>query len=559
MDQARVKELFNLIYPDKDATVFTDRLLTLCKKYGVHDNKSARWSEKSNVLITYADNVMEQGQTPLSALHKFLNGVGKGAIDTVHLLPFYPWTSDDGFSVADYRNVKPEYGNWQDVSNLGQDFELMYDLVLNHCSVEHQWFKDYLNGVEYAKDYFHECDPSKDYSQVTRPRSLPLLTEFQSTQGLKHIWTTFSSDQVDLNFGNPEVFFEFADLFLLYMQKHGHIIRLDAPTYLWKELGTCCTSLPQTHAVVKLLRIVAQECFPQAIVLTETNVPHQENISYFGGDKNGRGDEAHMVYNFTLPPLLLYCIRKGDATHLKNWARTLSDIPQDCTYLNFTASHDGVGVRGLKGIISDNEIDQLCETVKSLGGRISTKRNSDGSDSPYEMNIVYIDALADTRDQPSEQLAARFLTSQRVAMALRGMPAIYFQSLVAGRNDYAGLAQTERNRTINRHKWELTELSRHLENPASRSICDQITHSLKVRAGCDAFDPLAPQNILDGPSEVFIVERKGKSQSVVCLSNLSSKEIQLPENYLGRCILSNRAFAKAPILKSYETIWLQKN
>ena len=253
MDDKKAAQHLKLLYPKYDSVSLCARLKELCARYGQHDNKQQRWSEKSNVLITYADNVSDNKHSPLSVLHSFLKGVGANAIDTVHLLPFYPWTSDDGFSVSDYRSVKNEYGEWSDVEKLGQDFALMYDLVLNHCSVEHQWFKDYLNGAEYARAYFHECDPAADYSQVTRPRSLPLLTAFETSRGTKHIWTTFSSDQVDLNFANPDVFFEMLDLFLLYLDKKGHIIRLDAPTYLWKELGTCCTSLPQTHAVVKLL------------------------------------------------------------------------------------------------------------------------------------------------------------------------------------------------------------------------------------------------------------------------------------------------------------------
>jgi sucrose phosphorylase len=417
-DLEKLKMLLNRIYGQKTGSSALERIAALMERFSKPVPKaSGFFSQDDVVLITYGDSLRTEGETPLATLRHFAENYLKGVISTIHFLPFFPWSSDDGFSVKDFHRIDPDLGTWEDVTAIGNDFRLMFDYVVNHFSSESQWFADYLAGRDGFADFAIEVDPSTDLSMVTRPRSLPLLSEYRKDDGGSvHLWTTFSADQIDFNFKSPDVLEKMIEVLLLYAQKGASILRLDAIAYLWKEIGTSCIHLPQTHDMVKLFRAVLDIVAPNVMILTETNVPHQENIRYFG---NGR-DEAQMVYNFTLPPLLFHAFVKQDGRLLSEWAAGLTLASDTTTFFNFTASHDGIGVRPLEGILPPAELDTLVDIVRANGGQVSTKRNPDGTDSPYELNITYVDAiLADAASDRAE----KFLASQAVQYALPGVPA----------------------------------------------------------------------------------------------------------------------------------------
>jgi glycosidase len=469
------------------------------------------WSERDVVLITYADQIRQSGMSPLLALRRFLlDHRLRDLIPCVHLLPFCPYTSDDGFSVVDYLMVDPESGNWEDIAALGNDFDLMFDLVLNHCSQQHVWFQRYLAGDPEYAEFFIDQNPNDDLSAVVRPRSLPLLTPFESSAGTRHVWTTFSSDQVDLNYANPKVMLEMLRTLVQYARRGARIIRLDAIAFLWKEPGTNSLHRPQTHAAVRLMRAVLDRAAPGTLVLTETNVPHRENISYFGsGD-----DEAHMVYQFSLPPLLLDAIHHNDTSILRQWLTTLKLPSDQTTYFNFTASHDGVGVRPLEGIVPSERVERLAEIVRSHGGRVT----------PYELNITYLDAVADRDQTPPAEHSRRFLATQAIMLSIQGIPAVYFHSLVGTPNDQTAVEASGQNRRINRHKYERDELESALRVPdgLQRRVFDGYQRLLKVRAGLKAFHPAAEMRVLDLPGDGRLgwIRQFGNHQLAV-LANLS--------------------------------------
>lgn len=457
------------------------------------------WDQRDCVLITYADQISDASGSPLTALGRFVRDYDLADLtNTIHLLPFFPWTSDDGFSVADYGQVHPEYGSWQDIESLGDDVDLMFDLVLNHCSASHHWFQEFLRNRPPYRDFFIDVDPTTDLSQVVRPRSLPLLTRYETTAGVKHVWTTFSDDQVDLNYQDPVLMLEMLTALVDYARRGARIIRLDAIAYLWKEIGTSCVHLRQSHAVVKLMRRLLDLTVPGTLVLTETNVPHAENMSYFGD-----GDEAHVVYQFSLPPLMLDAIHSGDASVLTGWLSDLKPPHPQTTFLNFTASHDGIGVRPLEGLVSDVRLNTLVETVRRHGGAVSMRRNSDGSDSPYELNITYMDAVADASKVTPQEHARRFLGTQAIMLALRGLPAIYFHSLVGSPNDIDGIRETGRNRSINRYKYHRDDLDALLGNDQEsqsvrmRTVFQGYWKLLKIRRDLSAMHPDASQRVLE--------------------------------------------------------------
>lgn len=500
---------------------------------GTQQNTIARspgglWNEKDCVLITYADQVRDQQSSPLAALKSFLCDFQLTELtNTVHLLPFFPWTSDDGFSISDYRRVKPEYGNWDDIKELGNEVDLMFDLVLNHCSAQHEWFQQFLAGQKPYCDYFIDADPQIDWSGVVRPRSSPLLTPVSTTGGVKHVWTTFSADQVDLNYKDPGLMLEMLSTLVDYARRGARIIRLDAIAYLWKEAGTSCVHLQQTHAVVKLMRRLLDLTFPGTLVLTETNVPHAENMSYFGA-----GDEAHIVYQFSLPPLLLDAIHSGDTEILSDWLASLEPPFPQTTFLNFTASHDGVGVRPLEGLVSDQRLEKLVSIVRRHGGAVSTRRRSDGSDSPYELNITYMDAVADASRVSPEEHARRFLATQAIMLALRGLPAVYFHSLTGTPNDIEGMQVTGRNRSINRRKFVRSELDDLLADRNGghagrrmRAVFNGYRKLLSRRRELPAMHPDASQRVLrmSQPGIFGFVrgEDLGERHAVSVVANLS--------------------------------------
>ncbi|MDH3718839.1 MAG: alpha-amylase family glycosyl hydrolase, partial [Planctomycetota bacterium] len=331
--RSRMRDKLRFLYGDQ-ADGILRRIDKLADRYAGLRSRSrdSLWDQRSVVLITYGDQVRGAGQAALEAQRQLLLDYELNkVINGIHILPFFPYSSDDGFSVIDYRRVDPAVGDWSDVDRLGESFGLAFDFVVNHCSQHNDWFQRYLKGEEPYTGYFIEVDPSIDLSAVTRPRSTPLLTAYQTNRGTRHVWTTFSADQIDLNFACPEMLLEALDILLLYVQHGATVIRLDAIGFLWKQIGTTCMHLPQTHAIVKLMRDVVDDLAPGTILLTETNVPHAENISYFGD-----GDEAHAVYQFSLAPLLLDAFLTGDAHALNAWLSDLEFPGAGMTYFNFT-------------------------------------------------------------------------------------------------------------------------------------------------------------------------------------------------------------------------------
>lgn len=508
---ARIQSRLNLLYGEQAAAILP-RLAEVVSKNGLpRPAGDSRWSEDDTVLITYGDQVRADGGHALAAQHAFLNDNGmQKALSAVHLLPFYPYSSDDGFSVIDYRAVDKATGDWDDVSALNRDYDLMYDLVLNHCSQHSDWFQDCLAGKAPYMDYFITEDPSKpELKQVTRPRSLPLLHDFETSDGVKHFWTTFSRDQVDLNFRSPDVLVEMLDIFLMYVSRGAKIVRLDAIAYLWKELGTTCIHLHETHEVVKLMRDLLDAAAPDVILLTETNVPHKENVSYFGGDETGRADEAHMVYQFSLAPLLLDAFLHEDARPLNDWLSKLEAPQPETTYFNFTASHDGIGVRPLEGLVEPDRFDSLIQKVRDRDGLVSMKANADGSESPYELNITYYSALAPETPDPALH-RSRFLASQQVMISLQGISGIYFQSLFGVENWQDGVAETGRARTINRRKYDRSELADWTSATKSERgvIFEAYRDLLSKRRTLAAFHPDNPQVIHNiDPQKLIVIER----------------------------------------------------
>lgn len=518
----KLEDHLSVVYPEQYQQI-AQRILERIKQYlpGIERSNRELWSEQDVLLITYGDSIVDDNEHPLKTLDRFLNYYLAQTFNIVHVLPFFPYSSDDGFSVIDYKQVNPALGDWEDIRRLSHDCRLMVDLVINHISRESLWFSDYIANQVPARDYFIELPPDTDTSQVTRPRNSPLLVPVNTHRGLKHVWATFSSDQIDLNFANPDVLVEMLDVLLFYLSNGARLIRLDAIAFLWKRLGTACIHLKETHEVVKLIRDVMSYVAPDCILLTETNVPHEENLSYFGD-----GDEAHMVYQFSLPPLTLHALNKGTAKHLTQWAQSLPVLHSGCTYLNFTASHDGVGLRALEGILPEHEVSDLVECMHRFGGFVSMKSNVNGKDSPYEVNISLFDAMqGTTRRGPDQWQVQRFICSQAIMLGMQGIPAVYIHSILATPNDLHGVETTGRTRSINRKNWTYEELRDLLDshNTPNHEVFTEMKRIVAVRKNEPCFHPDVNQVCLDIDSPIFAILRGSDTdQPLLCLYNVTA-------------------------------------
>ena len=519
------------IYGVEDVDEITDELMEAAKM-SEHASPPAhvksKWDQSDVMMITYGDSIKKEGRPPLRELNNFMVSQLKNTMSGVHILPFNPYSSDDGFSVIDYTTVNPELGSWDHITALGNEFSVMADLVINHCSRESLWFKNYEKNKAPGRGYFINGLEFEDLSQVVRPRSTPLLTEIHAVDGVKQVWCTFGEDQVDLNYRNPDVLLEIVRIIRQYVEQGIHFFRLDAIAFLWKESGTSCVHLPQTHELIKLLRLVIENLDPSAVIITETNVPNRENLSYFGND-----NEAHLIYNFSLPPLLLYSILSGDCKHLKTWMTSMPPARSGRAYLNFIASHDGIGLRPAEGLLSPRELDGLIENIRESGGEISMRRTPQGDLTPYEANISLYSAMErPIGGEVDDFQMARFICAHTIMLALEGLPAIYIHSLLGTENNREGMAHSGRARTINRYHWEADDLYAALDDDGRhhKAVFTEMKRLIQIRIAQDAFHPNATQYTLHFSDQIFAFWRESldRKQSLFALHNVSSERQTIP-------------------------------
>ncbi len=556
-----IERRMHKLYKDAPIERLMERFEMLIGRYGVGlkaPKTKTHFSQEDVLLIAYPDNIQNGSEATLATLHKFCVRHLKKAFNTIHLLPFFPSSSDEGFSVINYRKIEPRLGAWKHIQAFSQDFKLMVDLVLNHCSRKSAWFNSFINGIEPYQRYFITEDPQTDLSKVTRPRTSSLLNKVSTRDGDAYVWCTFSPDQIDLNWKDPDVLFEFLDILFYYISQGARIVRLDAVGFLWKKPGSNCIHLPETHQLIKLLHDCLQIAAPHVLLVTETNVPHQENISYFGSS-----DEAHMVYNFALPPLLLHLFLKEDSSQFIEWLKALPTPPKGCTFLNFIASHDGIGLRPLEGILPPKEIEFILETTAQRGAQVSYKTTENAQKTPYELNTTLLSALT-IPQEPSDISLKRYLCLHALFLALKGIPAIYLNSLMATPN----LPQDPENpRATNRKKWQEKELETLLKkehSPHARAF-KQFQHLLQTRNQCKAFSPDADIKVYSTPSSLVVFQRTcmQTQETILCLFNVTNTPQSLesltdmPSNIIQDIIAGDTLALEdtTAMLQPYQAVW----
>ena len=545
-------------------------LMGLTDKELIENRRINHWDQTHSLVIAYGDSVLRDDEKPLQTLNRFLDKYLRSSVSGVHILPFYPFTSDDGFSVLDYSSVNESLGDWEDINAIASNYSLMADLVVNHCSARSPWFENFIKGRDPGRGFFYTASPSDDLSAVVRPRTNALLREVETNKGTQHVWCTFSHDQVDLNFRNPEVLKQFVSIIKQYLDNGVRIFRLDAIAFLWKEIGTSCINLEQTHEMVRLFRTLIEQAQHDAIIITETNIPNRENLAYFGD-----ADEAHCVYNFSLPPLLVNSLVTGSCVYLKQWMMSMPPARNGTAYFNFIASHDGIGLRPAEGLLSDSEINTLVETMQGFGGRISWRALDNGDSKPYEINISLFDALQGTVDGPDQLGLERFICAHAIMLALEGIPGIYIHSLLGTRNDYQRVENSGHNRAINRHQWDYQALEQALDDHSSshHQVYNQLKQLLKIRRRQSAFHPNATQFTLHLGDQLFGFWRQSldRQQSIFCISNISAQpqtlslsDINLIDNEQWHDLIADLPCStqtdkdnqRAIEMQPYQTVWI---
>lgn len=563
----RLKDRLKSLYDTKCAKNCFNELERILKVYYAYKSQemieweqnfkpSERFSERDAILITYGDLIRSPGQLPLKILEDLCDNYLKGVFNTLHILPFFPYSSDRGFAVLDFEEVDPNLGTWEDIVNLKDNFRLMFDGVFNHVSSKSRWFQEFLNQNPEYLEFFTVFSTKEQISSdhlklIVRPRTTDLLTPYSTLNGKRLVWTTFSPDQIDLNYHNPKVLLKMVEILLTYIRRGADFIRLDAVTYLWEELGTTGIHLQQNHITIKLFRDVLDAVAPHVALITETNVPHEDNIKYFG---NGT-DEAQMVYNFALPPLVLHAFQTGSAAKLTQWAATIKKVSDTATFFNFLDCHDGIGVMAVKNILSDEEIEMMALRVVEHGGFISYKDNGDGTVSPYELNITWYSAInREDAHESTEFQVERYLASRAIALVFMGVPGIYLHGLLGSKNDAEAVLEQHDTRSINRRSIRKADLLEILKDKGSSTymIFYKLVDMIQKRINEKAFHPNAPQKVFNVADAFFTLMRTSVDgqESVLAITNVTAErqlfELEIKKegvNTLCWCdILSDKTF-----------------
>jgi len=574
LDRLKLNKLLKTIYSNnttEEINFISNQLLQILDNFSEKSayeeiSNKERWDESHSVLITYADSIYKNGEPTLITLGDLLSKHFGSLSKVVHILPFLKSTSDGGFAVSSYDSLEEKFGCWDDLKSISKNHDLMADLVLNHVSSSHPWVQQFIKSQEPGISNVFSPKQNLDWSNVVRPRSSSLFSQINTDDGPKQVWTTFGPDQIDLNWHNPKMTLEFLNLITSYLSNGIKWLRLDAVGFIWKESGTTCLHLPKAHSIVKLLRVLLNNLLDDGVLITETNVPQKENLSYLIDD-----DEAHMAYNFPLPPLLLEAIITSRADILNSWIFDWPILPEDTTLFNFTASHDGVGLRALEGLMNEQRIKDLLINCEKRGGLVSHRRLSNGDDKPYELNISWWSAMEDSSRDSKRFQYERFILSQLLVMALKGVPAFYLPALLASENDIKSFSMTGQRRDLNREKFKSDNLLPVLNNPESNANKNlkYLRNAMDVRSELKQFHPCSQMKCLSkGRSDIVVIKRGKGPESIFAIHNMTDNKInyQLNDNDLPKIIdndfnthdflTSTKYNCKNISLDPFQVIWL---
>ncbi len=565
-NQKKISSILKTIYKpslnERDIDHLKDRIIQIIKKFNQNNSKKKLTiSEKTSLVICYGDNINSNQKNSIQVFQNFFKKNLKKYFNAIHFLPFYPSSSDSGFAVKDHYKIEKRIGSWSDIKKISKSSHVMADIVINHSSARGLWFKNFLKKKRPGKDYFLTVNSKFNTTKVVRPRDHKLLKKIDIFRKSDYLWRTFSTDQIDLDFKNPSVLLRFIKIMVHLVSNGVTIFRLDAIAYLWKKNGTNCINLKQTHEIVKLLRLISNLLNVETIIITETNLPEKENLSYFG-----KNDEANWIYNFSLPPLLIHAFLFENSSYLNKWSKKLPNAKFQNSYLNFIASHDGIGIRPTEGILNKESLNDFLKRLKKNGSKFSYRKVQNKSKKVYEANITVYDALKKSNTDPNGKFfLERYIAAHAIMISFEGIPAVYFNSLFGKANDEAKYVITGNNRDVNRYKWSHKNITKKLSDKTSKQsiFYQNLGKLLEIKRKQKAFHPNAKRLNINLGSKLFCFKRISldKKQTIISITNCSSvdqypkldKKYSKWKNIINPKINSLNESLK---LKPFETMWL---
>ena len=413
--------------------------------------------ENKVMLITYSDSMGNN----LRDLKYVLDRYFSKAIGGIHILPFFPSSGDRGFAPMDYHKVDSNFGDWNDVEKLAENYYLMFDYMINHISAKSEYYKDFLKNKDASaykdlfiryKDFWANGEPTQEEVDVIYKRKpkAPYADANFADGTTEKVWCTFDEEQIDINC-KSETAKKFIRDNLTCLCKHGAaLIRLDAFAYATKKAGTSCFFIEPD--VWKLLNECDDILKPYQVELLPEIHEHytmQKKIE----------EKDYYVYDFALPMLLINALYYGNTQYLKHWLEI-------CPRKQFTTldTHDGIGIVDVKDLLPGEEIERTKEDIFKYGANVKKIYNTAAYNNLdiYQVNCSYYSALGDDDDAYLLARAAQFFAP--------GIPQVYYVGLLAGKNDLKLLEETKVGRNINRHYYTLDEIEQTVKRPVVKIL-----------------------------------------------------------------------------------------
>jgi len=411
------------------------------------------------MLITYPDSMGHN----LKDLKRILDRYFAGAVGGVHILPFFPSSSDRGFAPLGYEKVDPQFGTWEDVERIAAKYYLMCDFMINHISAQSPYYQDFLKRKDASpyrdlfiryKDFWEGGEPTQaqvDAIYKRKPRAPYVVADFaDGTQ--EKVWCTFGEEQIDLNLAS-ETGKRFVRENMESLCRHGiSLLRLDAVGYVTKKAGTSCFFVEPD--IWEILAGAQETVSPYGSqILPEVHEHYSMPVKI--------EQKGYYVYDFALPMLLLNALYYGQTKYLKHWFTI-------CPRHQFTTldTHDGIGVVDVRDLLPDAEIDRTKEDIFRFGANVKKVYNTAAYNNLdiYQVNCTYYSAVGEDD--------RAYLLARAVQFFAPGIPQVYYVGMLAGRNDLKLLEETKEGRNINRHYYTEEEIGTEVQRPVVRKLLE---------------------------------------------------------------------------------------
>lgn len=430
-------------------------------------------------LITYPDSLGGDLPTLNKLLKKYFSEIFKGG---VHILPPFPSSGDRGFAPLTYLEIDEKFGTWNDLKDIGEDFDLIVDLMVNHISQQSEYFQDFLKKGRDSKyeDLFITLDklwedskPRKeDIDKMFLRRDVPYSTfTIKKTGERETVWTTFGrqtpSEQIDLDIHSKIYKNLITEFFKKFNKNNVKIVRLDAIGYVIKKLGTSCFFVePEIYEFLDWIKELADSF--DIVLLPEVHSHY--SIQY------KLAEHGFWIYDFILPYTVLDTLFNRNSENLYKY---LKDRPEN--QFTMLDCHDGVPVKpDMDDLVDTKSAKQIVETCLERGANLSLvlsdeHKAKDGFD-VHQIRGSYYSLLNCDDDA--------YIAARAIQFFVPGIPQVYYVTLLAGENDEENVKRTGEGREINRHNFTIEEIEKSLEKP----VVKRLLKLIKFRNEYDAFN-----------------------------------------------------------------------